>query len=176
MFRPQVGARPRERAGRQGPPGALPAPAGEPAVGSRRPVGEPRRRQLPGPGTQPLAPRRVERRLVEQPLRQRAYVQPGPADDYRLAARAADLAEPLRRVAREAAGAVALPRVHDVETEVRHASDQRAGWLRGADVEPPIHLTGIGGNAGDGLAPGPRGNDRSLADRRGADEDRGQWE
>src|SRR2546429_3599299 len=43
----------------------------------------------------------------EQALRQGAYVQPGPADDHRLAAAAADLPEPVRGVAREAACTVA---------------------------------------------------------------------
>ncbi len=63
---------------------------------------------------------------MEQALRQRAYVQTGSTDDDRVTARAADLSEPLRRVAREAAGAVALPRLDDVESEVRHAGQQRA--------------------------------------------------
>src|SRR5947208_1937107 len=167
---PPAESPPREECDLDGPPGPLPPAARESAVESGRPVGEPRRRQVRRPGTQPLAPRRVEGRLVEQPLRQRAYVQPGPTDDHGLAARVADLREPLRRVAGEAARAVALSRVDHVEAQVRHAGEQRAGRLRGADVEPPIHLPGIGGHDGDGLALGPRGDDRSLADRRGADD------
>jgi hypothetical protein len=59
---------------------------------------------------------------VEQALRECTYVQASSAYDHGLAAGAADLPEPLRRVAREAAGAVALPRVDDIEPEVRHAS------------------------------------------------------
>src|SRR5947207_12439508 len=92
-----------------GPTRPLPPTAREPSVETRGPMGKPRRREVRRPGTQPLAPRGVERRLVEQALRQRAYVQPGPADDHRLAAAAADLPEPLRGVAREAARTLALP-------------------------------------------------------------------
>src|SRR5256884_1515820 len=111
----------------------------------------------------------------ERPPRQGAYVHPGPADDHRLAAAAADLPEPVRGVAREAACTVALPRLDDIETQVRHAGQQRAGRLRGADVQSPVHLTGIGGNDGDGFALGPCGRDRSLADRGGADDYRHKW-
>src|SRR3989442_6585247 len=42
-------------------------------------------------------------------------------------------------------------------------------------MEPRVYLTGIGGHDADGFGLGPRGNDRGLADRRRADEDRGQW-
>src|SRR5207245_1089497 len=148
---PPAEAPPREQRDLDGPPRPLsPAPR-EPAVESRRPVGEPRRRQRRRPGAQPLASRRVERGLVEQALRQRAYVQTGSTDDDRVTARAADLSEPLRRVAREAAGAVALPRLDAIESAVRHAGQQRACRLRCADIEPPAYLTGIGGHNADGL-------------------------
>src|SRR5437773_4775380 len=172
---PPAQSSPGEQRNFDGPTRPLPPTAPEPAVEARGPMGEPRRREVRRPGAQPLAPRGVERRLVEQALRQGAYVQPGPADDHRLAAAAADLPEPVRGVAREAACTVALPRLDDIETQVRHAGQQRAGRLRGADVQSPVHLTGVGGDDADGFALGPRSGDRSLADRGGADDYRNEW-
>src|SRR5439155_20970924 len=102
-----------------------PAPR-ERAVESRRPVGAPRRRQRRRRRAQPLASRLVERRLVEQALRQRAYVQTGSTDDHRVTARTADLSEPLRGVAREAAGAVTLPPLGRREAGAPHAGQARA--------------------------------------------------
>src|SRR5207247_9456780 len=108
---PPAQSSPGEQRDFDGPTRPLPPTAREPSVETRGPMGKPRRREVRRPGTQPLAPRGVERRLLEQALRQRAYVQPGPAADPRPAAAAADLPEPLRGVAREAGRPGAQPPV-----------------------------------------------------------------
>src|SRR2546422_7518 len=75
---PPAQSSPGEQRNFDGPTRPLPPTAPEPTVEARGPMGEPRRREVRRPGAQPLAPRGVERRLVEQTLGQRAYVQPGP--------------------------------------------------------------------------------------------------
>src|SRR2546427_4561623 len=90
-------------------PRPLAPAAREPPVEPRRPMRESRDGQPLPPGPQSLAPRRVERRLAEQPLRQRPHVEPGSTDHDRLASVGPDARAPTAGIARGAAPAGAPP-------------------------------------------------------------------
>src|SRR2546426_280585 len=153
--------------------GALAAPAREASVQSRRPMGERGRAEQPGPGAEPLAARVIERRLAEQTFGQGADVEPGSPDHHGLAPLRAHPGEPPARVASEPSGAVALPRVDQVDPEMRHAGELGRFGFRGADIEPPVHLTRVRADDGDGLERGPGDRDGGLTDARTADESGG---
>src|SRR2546422_11640666 len=151
--------------------GALAAAAREASVESRRPMGEPSRPEQPGPGAEPLAARLIERRLAEQTFGQGPDVEPGSPDHHGLAPLRAHPDEPRARVASEPSGAVALPRVDQVDPEMRYAGELGRVGFCGADIEPPVHLTGVRADDGDGLERCPGDRDGGLADARRADED-----
>ena len=85
-----------------------------------------------------------------------------------------DAGQPNTRVAGEPPRAVALRRLDQIDSEVRHARELRQVGLGGADVEPPVHLTRVRGDDDDGLEVAPRGCDRRFADAGGADQNRRQ--
>src|SRR5438876_5314566 len=123
---------------------ALASAAREPPVEPRRPMGESRGGQPLTPDPESLAPRRVERRLAEQPLRQCSHVEPGSTDDDRFAPAGPDAPQPTGSIACEPSRAVALPRLDQVEAEVGNPRLQLGRRLCRADVEPAVYLPRIG--------------------------------
>ena len=165
---------PREQRDFDGAGRPLPPTAGEPPVEPCRPVRQVHRREPRRPIAQALAPDSIERRLPEQTVGQCANVQAGATDHDGLPRGGTNLLEPPCRVAREAAGTVALPRGDHVEAQVRHACEQCGSRLRGAHVQLAIHLARVGGHDRDRFERGPCRHHGGLADGGGADNDRCQ--
>src|SRR5207302_1684962 len=150
--------------------GALAAAAGELPIEPRRPMRQPRRAELSGPGAQPLARLGVEGRLAKQTLGQRAHVESGSPNHDGLLSRGPHAGEPDARVPCELTRAIAFPRVDEINAQMGHARPLLLVGLRGADVEPPIDLPRVRGDGQDGFELAPRDGDRRFTDAGGAHE------
>src|SRR5690606_23829341 len=76
--------------------------------------------------------------LAKERMRERTQEEARASDQYRGAPPGTDLIDPAPRIAREMAGAVALVRIDQVESVVRHAGALLRRRLGGADVHPAV--------------------------------------
>ena len=134
-------------------------------VERRPPLGFPTPREL-------LPDARVRGERV-QPPQQRADVHPRPADQHRDLSQCPDLPDRPLRLPDVPPGVVRLVGIRHVDQVVGDLAPLRHGGLRGADVEVPVHLEGIGvddlhgefARQGEGQGRFPRGR------RAGEDDD-----
>ena len=83
---------------------------------------------------------------MEQTLGQGAHVKSRSADHDRLAPRGPHTGEPDACVPGELSRTVALPRIDQIDSEMRHAAELRLVGLRGADIEATVHLPRVCGD------------------------------
>src|SRR3989475_8064528 len=154
---------------------APPRPPGVARIEPACPARESARLEAVRPGTEPIPSPGLERGLSEQPVGQRPHVETRPADHDRQPAGGAHGSQPTSRLARVAPCAVALAGLYEIEPEVRHPGQGHGIGLGGADVQPAIDLTCVGGNDRERFERRQGRRDGRLADAGGTHENGDEW-